>query len=549
MDRVVILNMHGIGAPSRPLEPGEDDVWITLGQFEQILDSVIGRDDVQLTFDDGNVSDTNIALPMLIERSLTAEFFVCPGLFGDSGRLAADGVCELLKAGMAVGSHGWAHVDWRRSNASQIVQELQESRNALRQLAGAEIEHVSVPFGSYDRHVLRQLRHFGVSRVYTSDRGRARPRSWLQPRTSVPSTLDQAWIDRVLEENPPLRGRIRDVAARSVKRSRGEWRLGRTKPDLTVPWTPALKADTIAAPKLGIVIVTYNSAVVLSRCLSSLRAGSTGVDLTDVVVVDNASSDESIRIATHFEDFPVRTVGFGINAGYAAGVNAGVNALDTNQLDAVLILNPDCSLRPGALAVLAGNLGLAGRGIVVPKLLNPDGRLQPSLRKAPAVHRSLAESLFGSMASRLGISELVVSPKAYAHSGQWAWATGAAMLMSTSMLRHIGPWDESFLLYSEETEFALRAADHGWQLWYEPAAVIEHIGGTSHTEPQFAGLLAANRVRLYYLRHGLVRSGAFYLVELLGTALRAGMGRQQARAALSVLLRPSRRMRALPEPK
>ncbi len=51
------------------------------------------------------------------------------------------------------------------------------------------------------------------------------------------------------------------------------------------------------------------------------------------------------------------------------------------------------------------------------------------------------------------------------------------MLLSVSALREVGPWDESFLLYSEETEYCLRAADKGWCTWYEPAAVFEHIGG------------------------------------------------------------------------
>ncbi|MEX0746107.1 MAG: hypothetical protein WD118_10945, partial [Phycisphaeraceae bacterium] len=68
----VYINFHGIGAVSRPLDPGEDTVWITAEQFEEILDVLQGRPNVYLTFDDGNHSDVEIALPALKRRSMTA---------------------------------------------------------------------------------------------------------------------------------------------------------------------------------------------------------------------------------------------------------------------------------------------------------------------------------------------------------------------------------------------------------------------------------------------------------------------------------------------
>ena len=68
-DDVVNLTVHGIGAHTRALEPGEQAVWITVDQFERALDRIAGRDDVRLTFDDGNLSDVEIALPMLSTAS------------------------------------------------------------------------------------------------------------------------------------------------------------------------------------------------------------------------------------------------------------------------------------------------------------------------------------------------------------------------------------------------------------------------------------------------------------------------------------------------
>ena len=301
------------------------------------------------------------------------------------------------------------------------------------------------------------------------------------------------------------------------------------------------------ALRVGLIIVTYNSVGVLAGCLGSLEDGSEGVDLADVVVVDNASSDDSLRVAKEFNSRLVQTVQIGRNAGYAAGVNAGIAALDLGALDAIMVMNPDTRLRPGSLAILGQALNQPGVGIAAPKLVNPDGSLQLSLRREPAIHRALAESFLGRAAARIGtLGELVGDPGAYKQAGEWAWATGAAMLMSSAMVAQVGKWDESFLLYSEETDYMLRAADHGWRLWYEPGAVVEHIGGESGTNAMLASLIAINRVALFRRRHGRAAGAAFFLSVLTGEGLRAIAGRRPSRAAFAALIRPSRRIRELP---
>ena len=218
---VVNLTVHGIGSTVRTLDPGEDRTWVTVGQFEHVLDAVVGRPDVQLTFDDGNASDVSIALPRLLERGLSAEFFVLAGLLGEPGRLDAADVRELHDAGMRVGSHGWAHRDWRRIDPRLRVEEFGDARRVLAALIGDAVSRVAIPFGSYDRHVLRHLRRTGITRAFTSDGGRARQESWLQPRTSLPADLGAEWTLSVLDGRPPLPLRARRLAARTIKRMRG----------------------------------------------------------------------------------------------------------------------------------------------------------------------------------------------------------------------------------------------------------------------------------------------------------------------------------------
>lgn len=215
------LTVHGVGPAVRELDPGEDGTWVRVDQLECLLDAVAGRTDVRMTFDDGNASDVEIALPRLLDRGLTADFFVLAGLLGTPGRLTADGVRELLRAGMSIGSHGWAHRDWRRIDEAQAREEIAEANRVLGELTGRRVERVAIPFGSYDRHVLRRLRQARVTRVFTSDGGRTRPGSWLQPRTSIRHDLDGAWVDRVVHGRSPLPLRARRAAARTVKRLRG----------------------------------------------------------------------------------------------------------------------------------------------------------------------------------------------------------------------------------------------------------------------------------------------------------------------------------------
>jgi N-acetylglucosaminyl-diphospho-decaprenol L-rhamnosyltransferase len=302
---------------------------------------------------------------------------------------------------------------------------------------------------------------------------------------------------------------------------------------------PTSEPDRVA--RVAIVIVTYNSADVLDGCLRSLC--SSGVHLSAVVVADNASKDESVAIAEAATDLPIQIVQLGRNAGYAAAVNAGIASLDIHELDAVFVMNPDCRLRPGTLGLLANALDESRRGMAVPRLVNPDGTLQPSLRRVPSVRRALVESIMGGeRAGRLGtLGELITDPREYERPGPAAWATGAAMLISVQAVRDVGPWDESFLLYSEETEYALRAADRGWILWYEPAAVVEHIGGDVTANPKLAALLAVNRVRLFRQRHGSVSSAAYHVAMVAGATIRALAGRPTSWASLLALVKPSRR--------
>jgi N-acetylglucosaminyl-diphospho-decaprenol L-rhamnosyltransferase len=302
------------------------------------------------------------------------------------------------------------------------------------------------------------------------------------------------------------------------------------------------------ASTVAVVVVTHNSASQIDRCIEAMLEGCRDVKLSEVIVVDNSSTDDTVARAQSHDELPVRVVQTGANGGFAAGINAGVAAA-APDVDAVIVLNPDITMQPGAMRPLLDALVARGAGITVPKLLDPDGSMAQSLRRTPTVARAAAEALVGGdLAARWGsLGERVGDPAAYTAPRTTDWATGAAMLIAMEAWRAVGPWDESYLLYSEETEYALRMGDHGWSIWYEPESVMEHIGGTdSVTDPRMFALLVHNRVKLYQRRHGRVAGFAFHAAVTVGEGLRAITGRRGARAAFMALLVPSRRLTALP---
>jgi peptidoglycan/xylan/chitin deacetylase (PgdA/CDA1 family) len=183
----VNICFHGIGTPGRELEPGEDTYWVTTDSFLSILDEVASWPSVHLSFDDGNTSDVEIALPALVERGLRAEFFVLAGRLDQPGSLGADDVRALDRAGMTIGNHGQLHQPWRGMDHAALTVELVEARATLAEVVGRPVDRAACPLGRYDRTVLTYARRLGYERVYTSDRRPARAGSWLQPRYSVRS--------------------------------------------------------------------------------------------------------------------------------------------------------------------------------------------------------------------------------------------------------------------------------------------------------------------------------------------------------------------------
>lgn len=219
----LIINFHGIGQPGRSLENGEAPYWISRRFFVEILDLIErwpGNEYLAVTFDDGNESDIAIAAPLLDSRGMKASFFVLASKLGQPGYLSREQVRELDSAGHEVGSHGLDHLPWTSLEDDQLHAETLSSRKILEDLLCKPVISVALPFGRYNRRVLRAVRKAGYRHIYSSDGTCRLTNRGPIPRLSIRSDASLSTVRAAMERAPALLRRTSQelrVLAKSVR--------------------------------------------------------------------------------------------------------------------------------------------------------------------------------------------------------------------------------------------------------------------------------------------------------------------------------------------
>jgi GT2 family glycosyltransferase len=296
-------------------------------------------------------------------------------------------------------------------------------------------------------------------------------------------------------------------------------------------------SSTSRAPDVGVVVVTYNSADHIEQLAASLRRAVAELPCR-IVVVDNASTDDTVARAGNAG---IEVIEMGRNAGYSAGINAGLHRLQDAR--AVLVLNPDVVIDCDAVTGMLAALDDPSVGVVVPQTRVFSGALAYNQRRDPSLLRALASSLLGAnRASRWPrLSEIVADARDYMEVVDIDWGVGAVMLISRACLDAVGPWDETFFLYSEEIDYCQRARRHGYRVRYVPSAVVFHEGGGGVHDPRLRTMMTVNKVRLYARHHRRAAAWGFFAATVLYEGSRGLAGSVPARAAAVALIRPSRR--------
>jgi peptidoglycan/xylan/chitin deacetylase (PgdA/CDA1 family) len=222
--RELVLLFHGIGEPHAAVDWEEMRFWLSRAFLARLLDEVLELQksqeiNISITFDDGNASDAQLALPELSKRGLAAEFFICAGRVGKKHYLDQSMINELLAEGMSIGSHGMDHRNWRTLNSVELDVEIVDARRQLEDLTQRQVTKVAIPFGLYNRRVLHRLHRESLECIYTCDRGITQSTSRTKPREALSADMrGEDLISKLMR--PPVYLRTRRVLAGLYKRLR-----------------------------------------------------------------------------------------------------------------------------------------------------------------------------------------------------------------------------------------------------------------------------------------------------------------------------------------
>lgn len=280
------------------------------------------------------------------------------------------------------------------------------------------------------------------------------------------------------------------------------------------------------------MVVTYDAVPWIERCLESVRDHPT-------VVVDHGSRDATLDVARRFPN--VRVVEQE-NRGVGAGWNRGI--AETSE-PWVLLLNADAWVLGDAVARLVEFGGAhPDAALVGPKLLNPDGTLQRSVRGFPTPWRLATEFFFlRRLAPRSrALNAFYAANWDHAEAREVEWLTGAAMLVRRAAVDEVGGVDEGFFMFNEESDWQYRMRAAGWRIWFFPGAEVVHVGGAA-TKRDWGRMFTTqvrSHVRFVRKHHGTgsaARARALLLAALVarGALFRGERGRSYRRAARGLL--------------
>ncbi len=226
---------------------------------------------------------------------------------------------------------------------------------------------------------------------------------------------------------------------------------------------------------LSVVVLNWNTCGELRDCLRSIF-GQPHRCALEIVVADNASSDDSRKMVKH--EFPLaKLVAHPRNLGFSGGNN--IAARDTTGRY-LLFLNSDTVVTEGAFDALIAFADTRPKAAIVgPKLINEDGSLQYSCRHFPNLGTGFFRNTpLGRLFPKNRFSQdYLMTDWDHASPRVVDWVSGAALLIRSQVYAEIGGWDEGYFFYCEDVDICKRASNLGHEVVYYPESVIMHIIG------------------------------------------------------------------------
>jgi len=253
----------------------------------------------------------------------------------------------------------------------------------------------------------------------------------------------------------------------------------------------------MSAPRLDVIVVSFNTREHVTRCLSSLLA-TPPRGLADLVLVDNASADgtvDAVRAA-----WPqVRVIALDRNVGFAAANNVGIRATGAPL---VLLLNSDTVVAPGAIDALIDRLDVSGATAIGPRLVDASGRPEVSFGRALSPLSELIQRRRVRLA-RSGRPAARRTVDRWLSRERWVdWVSGACLLVRRDAAVAAGLLDERYFMYEEDVDFCAALRAQGGRILFTPDVTITHLGGQSARTAVAATREHYDRSHLaYYEKH------------------------------------------------
>jgi N-acetylglucosaminyl-diphospho-decaprenol L-rhamnosyltransferase len=267
---------------------------------------------------------------------------------------------------------------------------------------------------------------------------------------------------------------------------------------------------------LSTVIVHYRSLDALLSCLATLPDSGPGLASETLVVDNDPVTGANAKLAQQW--FPAtRIIENAENVGYARAVNQGIAATSGAF---VLIMNPDCELRAGAVRRLVDYLRAHPKAaLAAPRILNPDGSIEYSVRSYPDQltflfnRYSLLTRLFpGNPWTR----RYLLSDWDHASVRDVDWASGACLLARREAIEKVGGMDEAFFMFNEDVDWCRRMTLAGWHVAYVPDAVCVHHIGASRRRTASRVILERHRGMIHYFhKHHPIAPPLSWLADAL----------------------------------
>ena len=289
-------------------------------------------------------------------------------------------------------------------------------------------------------------------------------------------------------------------------------------------------------PRVDVGMVTFNTRDLTVAALGRLLDASDGCQLR-VLIRDNASNDGTAAAVA--ARFPEAEVDAGSeNLGFAAGVNTLLARSDAPWF---LALNSDAWPEPGALHSLTRTGEAFPRAAAIaPRLERPDGTLEHSTHPFPSLEVAavMGAGVYRRIGRRRAEDLMLWGTWMHDRPRSVDWAVGAALLMRRDALEDVGGFDERFFMYAEDLEWAWRAREAGWDIRFDPAALVRHVGNASGAAAygrRRTATYMTNTYRFYRRHHGPASTAAYRALNLAGCArlyVRHRLQRHPAEAAI-----------------